>query len=346
MTHLATIPDVVLTINEATALLARIGQQSNKRSELMLYKRLGRWHAITSQILISRTSAICAALERHKIGKGELVLSGKIRPEWLIVHLAATAGGIAPAVFSQPANFCGVDGAFRVAAIDGEQNLAEIVGGPARGLMKTLEAAVLLDPAEVAAANWTGVLTLAELENEGRVPASFEQVRSESAWSVGRGSEQLVFITEGPADSRQCSACYDALASGQCLVFGEGPDTVLQDLQQSQPQVIVDGDGYVLRALSEVVSRASRARGLRGLAVRALFSSDRFRLGRVVVDLLVGRPLRRQLGLSRCQRFIVDGVLVGGDQGSIMAAICPPTSNAEEARAMGSTGTTTFGADR
>ncbi len=322
-------PIPALVAHSIPALVAqRAASQGNET--ILRVKNRGIWKAVTWSELAARAAEISGGLTAAGIGQGDVVaILSETRLEVVFTDLAILGCGAASLAIDPDTEADALAGVLarngtRLAFVENEEQLDKLLS--VRDRCPKLEGIVIIDmtglrdfaddgcvalPAftapsaawpvalsadQVAVADATGTLTHGDVAKLLAAPGL----------AVQAGDDRLV-VQRLSDLSERIWGLYLALAAGCISNFPEGPDTIIENLQELQPTVL-GAEAIVwdhLHSLS--TARAKAATG----AQRAAYDWA-VRSGGGLANLLVLRAVRNEFGLRRLRLAYTGGTKISG----------------------------------
>ncbi len=296
-------------------------------------KRRGVWRSRDWAAVLGDVRALAADLAAHGFAAGDrLLLVGEASVEWLIAELAAQwlggasvtpypdapAAELAEAIAQAPARFVAVDDAAlaqAVGAVGGADPVWRVLLRPAGGdgsLPAALARGAAGSGVAAPACHSATIATIAFTPGAGgcsrAVPLSHGELIDKAAVladALGIGEAGLHSFCQVPPAHIAARVLGPGihLLHGGVLFFAERIDTVGVDLAEAQPRMVaaLPWQWHSLhRGIAERLAAGSALAG-RLFARRLAGRRD------AASELLVARPLRRHLGLSRTRLAVVHG---------------------------------------
>jgi long-chain acyl-CoA synthetase len=333
-----TLPDVVVA--NATA---------RPDAVALLYKRYGIWQRLSWRDLREQVERASSALAAVGLRRGEPVaLISDPRPGWLVADLAVqAAGGVSVAVHptQSEADLRGIFAASPIRfAFVGDDEQLELADAALDGL----ELRVILDPSFVRRSHEEGSEPLLEFSERGEGSAAAARglnpdelaigVISSGVRAVGadpvapralcfthraamvaaRGAAEWLGLRDGDRNLTVVSAAqgtarladyYAPLIAGTTITFPESQSTIVENLLETVPDVLVLTPRALELLASDVELRIAHSGRLKRSANSWAASNRRggnrsSSPRRAISRLLVDRPIVSKLGLRRARRVV------------------------------------------
>ena len=332
-----TLPDVVVA--NATA---------RPDAVALLYKRYGIWQRLSWRELRERVERASSALAAVGLRRGEPVaLISDPRPGWLVADLAVqAAGGVSVAVHptQSEADLRGIFAASPIRfAFVGDDEQLELADAALDGL----ELRVILDPSFVRRSHeegseplleflerGDGQTTVAQRSNPGELAigvissgvravgadpvapralcfthrAAMVAARGAAEWLGLRDGDRNLTVVSPAQGTARLADYYAPLIAGTTIAFPESQSTIVENLLETAPDVLVLTPRALELLASDVELRIAHSGRLKRSANRWAASNraggDSSSPLRAVSRALVDRPIVSKLGLRRARRVV------------------------------------------